>query len=233
MAAYDAPFPHVDPVEIGINQMFDRMVFCLNQRREAVLTAYRVLKQDIAARPLARARKEEELIGLRADTENRLQMNDLREVQEQMLAVIEQKLAEVRAPQPDTRIVFRSQSVPLEQLIADLGEVLEEEVPLVPNHRTMRPVVAVGRNGKAPGELYCPNAVAVDSDNRIFVAEGFASESHARISVFSERGDFLTSFKHQDMKGPHGLAIHGDYLYVTDTDLHAIFQFKMGPSSLS
>ena len=225
MAAYDAPFPHVDPVEIEINEAFNQLIYCLNRRREVVLTAYRDLKH----RPLTRARKEEELIGLRAETENRLQMNELRESQEQILAVIEQKLAEVRAPQPDTRIVFRSESVPLEQLIADLGEVLEEEVPLVPNYQTMRPVVAVGEWGTAPGELYYPSAVFVDSNNRIFVAEGDASESHARISVFSERGDFLTSFTPQDMIAPHGLAIHGDYLYVTDTELHAIFQFKMEP----
>ena len=230
MAAYDAPFPHVDPVEIGINESFNRMVFCLNQRREAVLTAYRDLKQDIAARPLARARKEEELIGLRAETENRLQMNLLNELREQMLADIEQKLAEVRAPQPDTRIVFRIESVLLEQLIADLGEVLEEEVPLVPNYQTMRSVVTVGKRGRVPGELYYPRTVAVDSNNSIFVAEGSPLlSSHVRISVFSERGEFLTSFTPQDMREPHGLAIHGDYLYVTDRKLDAIFQFKMEP----
>ena len=229
MAEYNAPVPQFDPVEIEIHEKFNQMVYCLNQRREAVITAYRELKQEIAARPLARARKEEELIGLKDETENRLQMNELRESQEQILAVIEQKLAEVRAPQPVTRIVFRSQCVPLEQLIAELGEVLEEEVPLVPNYHTMRPVVAVGKRGRAPGELYCPEAVRIDSNNRIFVAEGSAFQSHARISVFSERGEFLTCFTHQDMMEPSGLAIHGDYLYVTDTELHAIFQFKMEP----
>ena len=231
MAAYNAPFPHVDPVETRIHHHFDQMVFCLNQRREAILTAYRDLKQEIAARPLARVRKEAELIGLRADTENRLQMNDLRETQEQMLVVIDLKLAEVRTPQPDTRIVFQSHSVPLEQLIAELGEVLEEEVPLVPNYHTMRPVVAVVKYGRSPGELYCPSAVRIDSNNRIFIAEGisFLSAPHARISVFSERGEFLTSFTPQDMRSLYGLAIHGDYLYVTDTELHAIFQFKMEP----
>ena len=31
------------------------------------------------------------------------------------------------------------------------------------------------------------------------------------------------------MRAPYGLAIHGDYLYVTDRKLHAIFQFKMEP----
>ena len=47
--------------------------------------------------------------------------------------------------------------------------------------------------------------------------------------MFSERGDFLTRFTPQDMREPRGLAIHGDYLYVTDTELHAIFKFKMEP----
>ena len=74
-------------------------------------------------------------------------------------------------PQPDTRVVFRCQSVSLEKLIAGLGEVLEEEVitvpdyqetkPVVPvpNYRAMRPVVAVEKRGEAPGEFlfssYC------------------------------------------------------------------------------
>ena len=63
------------------------------------------------------------------------------------------------------------------------------------------------------------------------MAEGHASffQSHARISVFSERGDFLTCLTPQDMIDPYVLAIHGDYLYVTDTELHAIFKFKMEP----
>ena len=229
MAAYNAPIPHADPVETKIQKHFDEMVSHLNQRREAVLTAYRDLKQDIAARQLTRAGKEEELIGLRADTVNRFQRNDLREEQEKMLDFIELELAEVRTLQPDTRIVFRSQSAPLEQLIAELGEVLEEEVSLVPSYRTIRAVVAVGKEGIAPGELYWPRAVTIDSNNRIFVAEGNASVSHTRISVFSEWGEFLTNFTHQDMKQLEGLAIHGNYLYATDIKSHAIFQFKMEP----
>ena len=176
-----------------------------------------------------RARNIEELLKLKESTERDLQSNELNELQNLFLAQIERKLAEVRAPQSDTRILFQIESVPLEQLIADLGEVLEEEMPLVPNYQTMQPVVAVAKRGTAPGELFYPNAVAVDSNNRIFVAEGVVVFSHARISVFSERGNFLTNFTPQDMRGPYGLAIHGDYLYVTDIELHAIFQFKMEP----
>ena len=226
MAAYNAPVPDVDPVEISIHQLFNQMVFCVNQRREAVLTEYRYLRNEVASRLQTRVRMEAELIKMKTDTERNLQMNKFQELQQQILVGIEQKLAEVRKPQPHTRVVFRSQSAPLEQLIAKLGEVLEEEVMTIPNYLNTRPVVTVGKAGKAPGELYKPLGVAIDTNNRIFIAEGDGS-GYARISVFSEEGEYLTSFTHQYFRRPRGITIHGDNLYVTDTRVHAIFQFKI------
>ena len=232
MAEYNAPVPQVDPVLIEINRLFDEMVFCVNQRREAVLFKYNDLSQDIASRPLIRARREQELTVLRAQTENTIQMNQNLQFQQRMLSDIDLKLAEIRTPQLDTRVVFRSQFVSLYKLIAELGEVLEEEMPAIPDYSHMRPVVAVGKKGKAPGELYSPYAVAIDCNNRIFVAEGHCGsggdsyQSHARISVFSQRGEFLASFSHKHMTLTWGVAIHGDNLYVSDYGSHSIFHFK-------
>ena len=297
MAESNAPVPQVDPVLIEINRLFDEMVFCVNQRREAILFMYNDLSQDIAWRPLVRARREQELTALRATTENTIRMNPNHYFQKDILSDIDLQLAEIRTPQPDTRVVFRSQFVSLYKLITELGEVLEEEIPAVPDYSgskpvitvpdypdtkpvitvpdypdtkpvitvpdypeeempavpdysdmipvitvpdysdmipvitvpdypDMRPVVAVGERGIAPGELYNPKAVAVDSNDRIFVAEGNSSQSHARISIFSQRGEFLGSFSHQDMMEPWGVAIHGDNLYVSDYEAHSIFHFK-------
>ena len=225
----EIPVPYVDPVVSGINQLFQHLHFCLEQRRIALIFRYQEAQNDKTARPITRDRKIDELSKLKESTERDLQLNELNELQNRFLAEIEVELEKAREPLPETRIVFKRDYLPLEQLIAELGEVLEEEVPLVPNYLTMRPVVAVGKKGTAPGELSCPEAVTIDSNNRIFIAEGSAYKSHAHISVFSERGEFLTCFTHQDMMEPYGLAIHGDYLYVTDTELCAIFQFKMEP----
>ena len=239
MAEFNAPVSDVDPVWIEINEHFNKMIYCVNQRREAVLAMYHDLKQEIASRPIDRARMEQELIGLRDETENRIQMNHNLQFQQKIITDIDLELAKIRTPHPDTRVVFRCQSVSLEKLISELGEVLEEEVipvpdyqetkPVVtvPDYQAMRPIVAVGKKGKAPGELYYPRAVAIDSNNRIFVTEGISLRSHARISVFSERGEFLTCFSHQDMRELWGIAIHGDNLYVTDTEVHSIFHFKI------
>ena len=191
----------------------------------ALLTTYRDTRDQIAARPIERARKEEELNALKAHTEQSLQMNELRELQERLLVEIEQKLAEVRVPQPEIRVVFRGNCGHLEQVIAGVGEVVEEEVPVVPRYEEMRPIVAVGKKGQAPGELYLPSGVAIDENtNLIYVTEGLGS---CRVSIFSETGEFIDTFTNQDMRAPFGIAIHRDNLYVTDTGVHAVFQFKI------
>ena len=219
------PIHPVDPVELEINKLFDRLIMCLQQRRVALLTTYRDTRDEIAARPIDRARKEEELIGLKTDTEARLQMNELRETQLEILAKIEQKLAEVRVSQPETRVVFRGNCGHMEQVIAGVGEVVEEEVPVVPRYEEMRPIVAVGKEGQAPGELWNPWGVAIDTNtNLIYLTEGLDS---CRISIFSETGEFKNTFTNQDMRQPWGIAIHRDNLYVTDIGVHAVFQFKI------
>ncbi|KAI6649173.1 hypothetical protein LOD99_11542 [Oopsacas minuta] len=229
MANYNAPgIAPVDDIETRINQLFDGLFLRLHQRRLTLIAAYHDLRDDKAARPLTRINKFEQLVGLKAETERRLQLNELRELQERVLADIEQELEELNTPQPETHIVFRAQSEPLEELIAGLGEVLELEIaPIVPKYDNMRQVVAVGEYGRAPGELLDPHTITVDPNtNNIFVTEGELFGSHVRISIFSEKGYYLDSFTHQDMECPYGIAIHGEYVYITDTEVDAVFCFK-------
>ena len=79
MSAYNTPVPDVDPVEIAINQLFNQMVFCVNQRRMVVLTEYHYLRDEVASRLQTRLKEEEELIKMKSDTEQDLQMNKFHE----------------------------------------------------------------------------------------------------------------------------------------------------------
>ena len=67
------PIHPVDPVELEINQLFDRLIVCLQERRETLLATYGDTRAQITARRTARVAKEQELIGLKTDTETRLQ----------------------------------------------------------------------------------------------------------------------------------------------------------------
>ena len=218
--ASNVPMLNVDPIEAQIHETFDRLVSCLNERRNELITRYR----EIPARPADRARMERELLRMKADTEQNIRMNLLRETQLKILAELEQKLEEVRAPLPDTRVKFLSDTIRLEREIAGVGEIIEEKV-LVPRYDRMRCVVAVGERGMHPGELVAPQGVAIDENNgSIYVVDGSVSN---RVSIFSETGKFLDTFSHKGMTYPWGIAIHGDNIYVTDTMSHAVFHFKI------
>ena len=186
-----------------------------------LITKYR----ETQARPADRVKMERELLALKTETEQRIRMNLLRETQLEILAKLEQKLEEVRAPLPDTLVKFLSDIARLEREIAGVGEIIEEEVSVVPRYDQMSCVVAVGKHGKAPGELSNPTGVAVDENTGyIYVTEGLGSK---RVSVFSETGDFLSSFSHQGMSYPYGIALHRDNIYVTSWDSNSVFHFKM------
>ena len=222
----DAPQP-VDPIEVHINHFFDRVVACVNHRRMTVLAEANERRLEMAAREPHRAQKEQELLRTKAGVERKIKDTELRDLQERLLADIEAKLTEVRLPQPETRLKFQGESEQLEQLILALGDVLEEAVPVIPQYRQMERIVAVGKKGTNPGQLFYPNRVAIDdTTNHIYVAEGSYVEC-ARVSIFSESGDFLDSFKHERMECPWGIAFHSNNVYVTDLNVPGVFQFKI------
>ena len=87
-------------------------------------------------------------------------------------------------------------------------------------------LTAVAQSGRAPGKLWCPCSVAIDqAANRIYVAEG--GYNFARVSIFSESGNYLNSYTHKHMKSLWGIAIHGNSVYVTDCEVHAVFHLKI------
>ena len=127
--ASNVPMPNVNPIEARINETFDRLVSCLNERRRELITNQS--SPEFQARPADQAKMEQELLALKAETEQRIRMNLLRETQSKIQAELEQKLEEVRAPLPDTRVKFLSEAARLEREIAGVGEIIEE-APVVP-----------------------------------------------------------------------------------------------------
>ena len=105
------------------------------------------------------------------------------------------ELQEVRTPLSQASLVCRSQSTPLEELVAGLGEVLEEQVPIVhivSRYEGMRADVAVGKKGRAPRELYYPNDITIATN---YNQGGKLLDSFAHISLWSEVDVYLNSFR--------------------------------------
>jgi len=70
-----------------------------------------------------------------------------------------------------------------------------------------------GKKGSGPGEFDTPHGIAIDNENRVYVAD----RGNARIQVFDSGGKFLREFKSDDIGRPWSLTFANDgYLYVVD-----------------
>ena len=107
-----------------------------------------------------------------------------------------------------------------ERSISRLGEIVEVPVN-VPRYTTCHtPVVATGKEGEAPGELYIPQGVAIHEETlQIFVAD----YNNDRVEIFSKTGEFISQLGVGLLSNPYGIAIHGDSLYVSDDDTDSQF----------
>ena len=120
----------------------------------------------------------------------------------QVVDPLEETLSEVKC---DTR--------DLETMISRLGEIVELPVVSVPSYATFHTsIVATGKEGRAPGELYYPCGVDLHGEiHQIFIANYF----NHRVEIFSETGEFLYQLGVGQLSLPWGIATHGDSLYVS------------------
>ena len=95
----------------------------------------------------------------------------------------------------------------------------------VPRYTTCRtPIVATGKEVQAPGELFLPQGVAIHEEtHQIFVAN---YDNH-RVEIFSETGEFISQLGVGQLSIPHGIAIHGDSLYVSCVLDYTVSQFSL------
>jgi len=69
-----------------------------------------------------------------------------------------------------------------------------------------------GKPGDQPGEFNLPHGIAIDSKDRIYVAD----RSNSRIQVFSSNGTFISELKGDDLGRPFGLAVLNHRIYLID-----------------
>ena len=86
-----------------------------------------------------------------------------------------------------------------------------------------KPVLAVGKKGKAFNELDHPKSLALDEPNQlIYIADCWNS----RIQVVSFAGKFLKRFGQGILERPWGIAVREDNVFVADQSLDALLQFS-------
>ena len=221
--------PILDPVASAINQTIDRLIISLEQRRLFLLTTLRDKRENIRANHVVLKQVEEQLVESSRILEGLMTHNLLHSMQQNIVAAMKTKLAELQANTPlNQEMIFTCYTHDIDEHIARLGEIHQLDTPslsVIPHYATFhQPIVAVGKTGTAPGELHSPQGISIELESEhIYLAD----RENSRIQIFSSKGNCLNQFGDQHLMKPYGILIHLDNIFVTDTGHHAMFQFKL------
>ena len=224
--------PIVDPVAKAINKSIDRLVLFLEQRRVQLLRELRDTREEIEANRGAGQQVEQQITETRRMLEGLMTHNELQSMQERIVGEMKTKMGQLQAnAHPPQEIRYLCDTRDLEEYITRLGEIVRPDIPPIPpipeisNYAAIqKPIVAVGKQGRAPGGLYRPQGVAIELESgNIYVADMY----NHRIQIFSQTGDYLNQFTHRHLYTPYGILIHKDNIYVTNLFRQAIILFKL------
>ena len=211
----------VDPVERVINDTIDRLICLLNVRRAELLD---LVREKRAAEEL-RLEMIKQLTDGQAVLHEELRQNIIQPIKDRMIRILECKKREtILDTLGETRSELKCDTRELETIISRLGEI--EHVPVyVPRYDTCHtPVVATGKEGNDPGEFFGPTAVAIHEEtHQIFVV----NQWNHRVEIFSETGEFLHQLGVGQLSRPHGIATHGDSVYVSCTGDDTVSKFSL------
>ena len=210
-----------DIVAKEIENTFNPLIEQLIARRDALLTKLQTMKEDFVTKETTRRAAIEELERVIRQMREEIIVNVNLETHEKAIQVYQDQMERHQTP---TKLPTPLFSYPtlyhLQTQIAEFGEVTEWELDY---SLKKKPVLAVGKSGEANDELYLPRGLALNEPNQLIY---IADCSNSRIQVVSFAGKFLKRFGEGILKKPWGIAVTEDNVFVTDWDLHALFQFS-------
>ena len=211
-----------DFVATEIENTFNPLIEQLIARRDALLTKLQTMKEDFVTKETTRRAAIEELERvIRQMKEESIKVNVNLETQEKAIQVYQDQMERHQTP---TKLPTPFFSYPtlyhLKTQIAEFGEVTEWELDY---SLKKKPVLAVGKRGKANNELDQPTGLALDEPNQLIY---IADWNNSRIQVVSFAGKFLKRFGEGILQLPWGIAVTEDNVFVTDIILDALLQFS-------
>ena len=216
----DNEFQLFDCVATRIMSTFDLLRDQLTARRDALLNALRIMKENYISKETTRKASISELETIiRQMQELSVKENTNLEVHRNAIEGYRRKIEEHQTPTKHPCPFFYCPTLAqLETQIAEFGDLKEG----VDYSLKKEPVIAVGKKGKADNELNAIGLALDELNQLIYIADC----DNSRVQVVSFNGNFLKRFGKGILKSPFGIAVTEDNVFITDINLHALLQFS-------
>ena len=224
------PLP-VDPIEARINEKFNQLIDCLNRRRVQLIAEHTERQEEKRAETTSRIQTLRQLTDTRTHLQAQMKENVLHSMRDRIVEDIETKMRQLEVVEREVELTFECDTRQLEETISVLGQLVEREIPPIPNYPALlEPRISVGKIGISQRELYWPEGIAFDERTQlIYVANAsiLLGITVGCIIVFSVTGEYINTFCEGQLRIPIGIAVSGDQVYVSDSDLNSILHFKL------
>ena len=216
----DNEFQLFDCVATRIMSTFDLLRDQLTARRDALLNALQIMKENYISKETTRKASITELETIiQQMQELSVKVNTNLEIHRNAIEGYRRKIKEHQTPTKHPCPLFSCPTLAqLETQIAEFGDLKEG----VDYSLKKEPVIAVGQRGKANNELNAVDLALDELNQLIYIADW----DNSRVQVVSFDGNFLKRFGQGILKRPFGIAVTEDNVFVTDFNLHALFQFS-------
>ena len=215
-------FAYFDRVATQILDRFEPLIRQLTTRRDALLRELQDMKEKYLTKESNRKAARDELLATQQHLQElSLKVNENKQYHEQATDMYGERIRQLDTP---TKLPLPFLSCPtlnrLATAIAEFGEVKECKLDY---SLKKEPVLTVGKEGNNDNELNCPTGLALDEVNQLIYIVDW---DNSRIQVVSFEGKFLKRFGQDILKHPWGISVTEDNVFVTDTNLHALLQFR-------
>ena len=165
----------------------------------------------------------EQLEGIIKATKDALTENLLAGSKEMAVSLWEDKVKDLRREkdvlEPVCELKFLSN---MDEMSASINRIHLRDCGVVEFKRRREPLVMTGRRGGNAGDIYEPFGIAVDREtDLVFVADKYKQF----ISVYSLEGEFIKSFGDGKLRGPYGICLCEEFVFVTDRSSKVVVKF--------
>ena len=204
-----------------IRDKFSRTHYLLQEREAALLAEVQELEDMFRGRGIADEMKQLSLS--KEQLENTLKGNKSREILQQGIALIDQKIAELTISLEKAQEMKRIDldwNDDFENELSTLGTIRvnaeKKSSKLEPDYKKKGiPLAVFGKHIKskstAPGLFAYPGSITIDTKTDHFYVCDFGNN---RVQVFNKPFQFLSMFS-EKMNGPYGICIYQNTVYVT------------------